>query len=297
MRRPALGIVLGTCLLAAGCDGAWASVLLLIPAIGGLLLLSQAFEGIRRLYDPARYDPPARMLADAAQRLRLPAPRGATRLSWPLPCGLTAKAEASEHLELVVTMPQIPNTIAVDRPALPRGVALRQVRLPAGVLDGFGVRGPEAETIGLLADPVREALMAAAQPPLHVAIEQGALRVRLLPQESDLADDAAERLDLVARAVARLPDKLADRLADLATGDSPLPLRRRALAALVDRFSEHAQTAKAVAALREAGIEDENLRRWAGRHGKGALSLPAGDDPRGAVAVAPTAGALSSSED
>lgn len=289
MRRAAI-IAVGS--VAAGCsDGGAILVLALFvfAAVAGLREIS------RQILDPGRHDPSARAMAEVAARLGLPAPRGATRLAWPLPSGLEAQASASDALEVVVPLSHLPRSVAVERPKLPPGVGLSQVHLPPGVLDGFDVRGPEPAALGLLAAPVRAALSAADAPRMRIAIERGAVRVRLGRDQANAVDEAATRAEAVAQPLVRLPTGELERLAAIALDvTEPAPLRQRVLQALLAHHPEARRTVEVAGALVEdPAIDPEQIRRWRGRHGGGALSLSSADGEQGALGLPDEGGRLS----
>lgn len=296
MKRALGYLAAGSLPLALGCE-AVASFSATLFNLGLLaLFVAGAIEVTRRLINPARFDPAARALDTAARQLRLPAPRRARRLAWPLPSGLEAQADADEHLELSVDLAaRLPATLVVDRPSLPPGVALSRVPVPAGMLGDYFVLGAEGDAVGVLSRSVREALVQTANSGLHVLMEQGRLRVRLPLSAAGLTEEASARLDRVARAVVQRPEDPAARLATIVRAEEPRRWRTRALAALLEDFPEAPITAEVAAEARSEALDEARLRRWAGRHGQGALSLSEAAGA-GAVGIVDGDGGLSTAD-
>lgn len=262
--------------------------------IGGLALVLMF---VRKGLGPGRFDNRARLISQIATRLQLPAPAGALALQWQLPSGFEVHAKAAQGLEITLPLSkQIPAGIGIDRPNLEKGRILAQVNLPDPSFSSFLVFGAQSRLLGLLSEPVRAALKAAADTKMHVAIEDGALRVRLRSSQTREVPDAVLRLEAVARVIVLMPEKAVHRLYLQVQSDDLVPLRQLALHSIVQHFDGTKYADLAIQSAREQGLDDDFLKRYSGRNSGGALSLTAGSD-EGNVAIVGEAGALSKVDD
>ncbi len=262
--------------------------------IGGLALL---LVRVRKGLGPGRFDTRARLISQVAGHLQLPAPSGALALQWQLPSGLEVHAKATQDLEVTLPLPkQLPTGIGIDRPNLEKGRILAQVNLPDPAFSDFLVYGPESRLLGLLSRPVRDALIATADAKMYVAVEQGALRVRLAPSQTRKVPEAVRRLEAVTQTIVVMPEKPVHRLYLQVQSDDLVALRQLALHSIVEHFDGTKYANLAIESAKEEGLDDEYLKRRAGRNSGGALSLTAGGD-EGRIAIVSEAGALSKVED
>lgn len=282
----ALGLAVG------GCHGVTLTLGgYFLVGLGGLALGLAAWRG---LIGPGRFDRRSRLLTAAAEQAGLPLPSGAQAMQTNLPSGLAVTVTAPEHLELQLRLPEhLPAGVGVDRPGLPPGQVLEKVSVPASDFSHFMAYGPEAETLSVLDRAVRGALEAERRPGLHVAIERGALRVRLGPEDSDLVPSAFEALDTVARVVVQRPRRPAARLLAIVRDDEP-PMRQAALRLILTRFPESEEARAAAEVALADDLDGPLVARWSARRDGGALSLAPAEAPSGGLALADDAGRLSS---
>lgn len=292
--RPAVWALVLPALMSWHCEAALTGLANLSPLLLMLAGLTAVLELWRRGIGPAHFDGRARRISGAARQLGLPVPKGALALRWQSPSGFKLEAKAPDNLELSLPMTRdLPMGMGVDWPNLARGQVLSQITLPDPAFSGFLVYGAEAEAYALLTASVRAALLEANHGGMHVAIEQGNLRVRMHASQDDRVNEAVARLEAVARAIVLLPAGIPQRLCAQVLSDDHRAVRQRALQLLVEGY-EHAPACKvAVEYAHSEALDDEYLRRWAARGSGGALSLTEATRPEGAVSLLAGSGGLS----
>lgn len=190
-----------------------------------------------------------RVLQDTARRLGIGAPGdGHGALEWKSPAGLTVRAHATPTLELRMPLPEwVPTNLVVDTIAPPmRG--LRQLVPDPRFLEWVAA-GDRAELLGVMAPPVREALLEAHHygPGPGLCIRRKGLEVALPWRDLDLLDQTIERMERIALTLDAMPRTLSGRLRRSVESDDSFEVRRASLRALQDRFPMHPDTDAALA--------------------------------------------------
>ncbi len=234
-----------------------------IVLLGGLaltLVLGSVIYLGRRLLMLHAHEDRLRLLQDAATQLDLPRPNEGQPLHWCGPQGLEITLTATTHLELRMPLPDwVPMRVVIDTVAPPlRGLGRL---VPDPRLIDWVAAGDPAEVLGLMPQPVRDALIKADRIGPGVCIRNAQLEATIAWANLENLPALLKQMQRIGTGLRGLPAELPQRLGTLACGSEHLAIRKAALGQLQTSFPRHDATNTATRLLEEESESSKHRRQ------------------------------------